>query len=62
MMMKNYIMSVDQSTAGTKAVLVVGLHNDFMPISCTAVYEPNLDEIQRNQLRAAWTDAVRRAR
>ena len=48
--------------AALMAGLTVGLYSEFKPISYTAVYEPNLGKTQRNQLRAAWADAVRRAR
>ena len=48
--------------AALMAGLAVGLYSEFKPILYTAVYEPNMDETQRNQSRAAWADAVRRAR
>ncbi len=48
--------------AARMAGLAVGLYQVFEPVPHRAAYEPVMNDTRRNQMRAAWADAVRRAR
>ena len=47
---------------GQMAGITAGLYADFTPARVRAVYEPGMCEAERSAQRAAWADAVRRAR
>ena len=47
---------------GQMVGISVGLYQNFAPSHTRAIYEPTLAQEKRITMRAAWADAVRRAR